>query len=151
MTAASWIKAVDDALGLAAIAQNPGAAPLRMRYEVRELAAMIASLSAGNVAEQPLAEFTGIERDKVVLQSLHASKGLEYTIVFMIALEKGVIPAYKEDERDVRRLFYVGMTRARREVHLLFSGFFHNASGKLVDMGLSPLLPELWKKLHPDG
>ena len=150
MAVGRWTQAVDEALGLSSIAKAPDVVPLRLRYDVRELSAMLGCLSGESVREQTLAEFTGLERDKVVLQSLHASKGLEYTVVFMLALENGVIPQYKESERDARRLFYVGMTRAKREVHLLFSGFFLNAKGKITDMGVSPFLPELWKRLHPD-
>ncbi len=151
MTVARWIQAVDASLGLSTIAKDTNSVPLRMRYDTRELSAMLMSLSEGSIAGQTLAEFTGIDRDKVVLQSLHSSKGLEYSVVFMLALEKGVIPQYKENERDARRLFYVGMTRARREVHLLFSGFFLNAKGKLVEQGYSPFLRELWKKLNPNS
>jgi DNA helicase-2/ATP-dependent DNA helicase PcrA len=149
MPVARWIEAVDAALDLGAAAANPNAVPLRQRYDVRELSAMLTSLSSGDVAEQTLAEFTGIDQDKVVLQSLHSSKGLEYTVVFMLALEDGVIPQYKEDPRAARRLFYVGMTRAKREVHLLWSGFYFNSQGKRNDQGHSPFLPELWKRLNP--
>jgi superfamily I DNA/RNA helicase len=122
-----------------------------MRHDLRELGTMLECFARGSSGKQTLAEFAGIDREKVVLQSLHASKGLEYTIVFMLALESGVLPRYLENEREARRLFYVGMTRARREVHLLFSGFYHNAKGQIMKKGESPFLPELWKRLHPES
>ena len=150
MTVAQWIEALDASLGLGAIAKDPDRVPLHIRYDVRELAKMLASLSTGGVGAPTIAEFTGIDQDKVVLQSLHSSKGLEYTVVFMLALEKGIIPQYKENEREARRLFYVGMTRARREVHLLFSGFFITTKGAIVRDGVSPFLVELWRRLNPD-
>lgn len=60
----------------------------------------------------------------VTLSTFHSSKGLEFGRVFMIDLQKGIIPS-EEDEQDVRtleearRLFYVGMTRAKNRLELL--------------------------------
>ena len=58
--------------------------------------------------------------------TLHASKGLEFPVVFMFGMEKGEIPLEREenpaDIQEERRLFYVGMTRAREELVLLTSG-----------------------------
>lgn len=54
--------------------------------------------------------------------TLHASKGLEFPVVFMFGMEKGEIPLEREenpaDIQEERRLFYVGMTRAREELFL---------------------------------
>ena len=60
--------------------------------------------------------------DRVTLMSLHASKGLEFPVVFVVGCEAGLLP-YMPANREVdmdeeRRLFYVGMTRARRRLIL---------------------------------
>ncbi|CAM3248284.1 ATP-dependent helicase [Filibacter tadaridae] len=63
----------------------------------------------------------------VTLSTLHSAKGLEFRRVFMIDLLKGIIPA-DEDEGDIamleeaRRLFYVGVTRAKEKLELLSYG-----------------------------
>lgn len=56
--------------------------------------------------------------DAVTLMTLHSAKGLEFPVVFIIGLEEGVLPYFKAldnpgEINEERRLFYVGMTRAK--------------------------------------
>jgi DNA helicase II / ATP-dependent DNA helicase PcrA len=60
--------------------------------------------------------------EAVALMTLHASKGLEWPVVFIIGCEAGAIPLAREtgivDTEEERRLFYVGMSRAKEQLYL---------------------------------
>ncbi|HEX7964016.1 MAG TPA: ATP-dependent helicase [Candidatus Saccharimonadales bacterium] len=51
--------------------------------------------------------------DAITLLTIHASKGLEFAHVFLIAAEEGVLPHAKADLEEEKRLFYVAVTRAK--------------------------------------
>ena len=61
-------------------------------------------------------------RNNLVLSSVHQAKGLEFEIVFFVYLDEGTLP-YKEskDLAEEKRLFYVGITRAKRMLFLISS------------------------------
>ena len=64
------------------------------------------------------------ESDSVVMMTLHSAKGLEFPYVFIPGMEDGIFPGYhatlsEEDLQEERRLAYVGITRAKKEIYLV--------------------------------
>jgi DNA helicase-2/ATP-dependent DNA helicase PcrA len=80
----------------------------------------------------------------VTLMTLHSAKGLEFPVVFMLGLEETIFPhsraLYDQHEmEEERRLCYVGMTRAREELYLLYAlsralygGVQHNVPSRFL-------------------
>ena len=98
--------------------------------------------------------------DRVALMSLHAAKGLEFPVVFIVGCEEDLLPYLppnrRADPAEERRLFYVGMTRARRRLilthaarRLLFgktaenplSGFVTDIESALRELRQAPRRP----------
>ncbi len=83
---------------------------------------------AGFLEEVALMSSTDTDSDsqKVTLMTLHAAKGLEFPVVFIVGMEEGILPharvfeAGNAELEEERRLCYVGMTRAREELHMSY-------------------------------
>lgn len=92
---------------------------------------------------------TAENEQKVTLMTIHAAKGLEFPVVFMVGMEEGIFPNARvfdsnpAELEEERRLCYVGMTRAREELHLSYAQSrlqfgqrgYNPASRFLSDMG----------------
>ncbi|CAK1227037.1 DNA helicase PcrA [Fructobacillus tropaeoli] len=108
-----------------------------------------------------MADLDNVEEDSgvVTLMTLHAAKGLEFPMVFLIGLEEGLFPlgraAQDEDQlEEERRLAYVGITRAEQKLYLTnaFSRLLYgrtqaNQPSRFID----EISPELIEQAYPAG
>ena len=81
-----------------------------------ENAALLESTDSGDLSEN----------GQITLMTLHAAKGLEFELVFLIGLEEGIFPHSRalesqEGIEEERRLCYVGITRAKKYLHLTYA------------------------------
>lgn len=97
--------------------------------------------------------------DAVQLMTLHASKGLEFTCVFIIGVNDGLLPLRGigfEQEEEERRLFFVGMTRAKEQLELSYytspDGYgILPGSGKYLKMFPKDLIEGLDEPKYAEG
>lgn len=119
----------------------------------------VALMSSADAAE---------EEEKVTLMTLHAAKGLEFPVVFMVGMEEGIFPharvyeAGPSELEEERRLCYVGMTRAREELHLSYAQSrlqfgqrgYNPPSRFLADMGDNAMMtstePKVTREMEQD-
>jgi DNA helicase-2/ATP-dependent DNA helicase PcrA len=85
--------------------------------------------------------------ERVALMTLHAAKGLEFDNVFIIGLEDGLLPhergsADTDELEEERRLFFVGLTRAKTNLYLSYARY-RTVRGQFLRTVASPFLFEL--------
>ena len=91
----------------------------------RNMATFLSNLLLGEEGDLSRSAQPSYTTDFVRLMTLHGSKGLEFPVVFLCGVKKGSIPlesvSHPTDFSEERRLFYVGMTRAKEKLYLLTS------------------------------
>ena len=89
--------------------------------------------------------------DRISLLTLHAAKGLEFPVVFIVGCEDGILPltwskAEDADLEEERRLFYVGVTRAKTKLYLCHAQK-RRWRGTVQAMSASPYLADIEEQL----
>ena len=96
--------------------------------------------------------------------TLHAAKGLEFPVVFIVGMEDGLFPSSRasdseEDLEEERRLAYVGMTRAMRRLFLTYAASrfsfgnrnYNMPSRFLMELGYNPYGSAGYRDRDGDG
>lgn len=99
----------------------------------------------------------GERKDAVNLMTLHAAKGLEFPVIFMVGMEEGLFPHSrslmdKNELEEERRLCYVGMTRAKEKLFLTYSRkrlFFGQRTSNIVSRFILDLPQKVLSKNLP--
>jgi len=100
-----------------------GDAACRLRLQADSFGADLAAFSR-HLRQYAAATVYDPRADAVALMTCHSAKGLEFPVIFMTGLEEGIFPCTlmgPTDFEEERRLFYVGLTRARQRVILSFA------------------------------
>lgn len=90
----------------------------------------------------------GIDKDHLILSTVHSAKGLEWSAVFVIGVSEGSFPnryamVNAEDVEEERRLLYVAATRAKEHLYFTFSSQKRDRNGNFYSVMPSPFLDPL--------
>ena len=84
-------------------------------------------------------EIESCQQQRVKLLTIHKSKGMEYPVVFIIGCSNDLLPHYKSNNpNDERRLFYVAVTRAEKELYMSYVDMYNNKT-----MHISPFMESI--------
>jgi DNA helicase-2/ATP-dependent DNA helicase PcrA len=94
---------------------------INFSQKYKSLGDFLSELTLYTYAGEKLIEEEEEEKDYVVLSTIHQAKGLEWDVVFILRLVQGEFPSYKsmDNLEEERRLFYVAVTRAKRELFVI--------------------------------
>jgi DNA helicase-2/ATP-dependent DNA helicase PcrA len=158
VTLREWLLKVDHSLAL----REALTASVEHSNDLETFDELVSLTESGKTLEETrLLDFAsdGRVRGKVVLTTFHSSKGRQFDIVIIPGLVEGVLPIWRWNRRkfkydspathllrQARRLFYVGFTRARKAVYLVYSsGYIYK--GHHVSLGVSRFANEISEKL----
>ncbi len=95
--------------------------------------------------------------DRVALMTLHAAKGLEFENVFIVGVEEGILPHERTNSREdqdeleeERRLFFVGITRAKSGLHISYARY-RTVRGQLLRSIPSQFIFELGREISEEA
>jgi len=78
-------------------------------------------------------DFLGLEQGRIPIVTIHQVKGLEFDYVFLVGLNEGLFPFFREeDDEEEKRLFYVALTRAKQGIFLSYSNFDYRYKGRTM-------------------
>ncbi len=129
----TWLSGVDERLGLRDALRK---SRQRSEDDLEDLESLVEEAREGKYETHQVQDFAdeGRIRGKVVVTTYHGSKGRQFDAVILPGLVEGVMPRYtwerrarswvppgERELRETRRVFYVGFTRARHTVYLVYS------------------------------
>ena len=82
-----------------------------------------------------------IDKDRVTISTIHGAKGLEWPVVYLFGCSETILPTGDSIEEE-RRLFYVGSTRAKEQLHYSYSVRVYSYTSGLIDVKRSRFLAE---------
>ena len=118
-------------------------------HDAREFARMRAALaSRGKAAHMTVDDLGARARapGHVMATTIHGAKGLEFDVVILVGADEPGLPGFNptsEDYDEARRKFYVSITRARDEVHLVYTDQRVSRRGKTYAVRPSPFIAQL--------
>ncbi|MBK9387319.1 MAG: ATP-dependent helicase [Planctomycetes bacterium] len=154
-----WLEKVDDDLGLRVALK---ASRRRSEDDLEDLTSLLKESQSGEYKDHRVQDFAedGRVRGKVVVTTLHGSKGRQFDAVVIPGLVEGLMPQHtwnrsrrgwdeppKAVLRETRRLFYVGFTRARHTVYLVYSSSYIR-KGFQMNLGVSRFAREISDRIN---